>query len=148
MNNYNFGLTNFITLYKLLNKEDLWEILKYNEKLNDFLDNQRIRPDVILINSSADKLKRFIDNFRRFRNEDLLIHGWYSHIMLECIVENVCIGLSTVNYNKIRKVIEIPSFYGLILLNFVPKYEVFIDFKFDRATVDLYKKLCCDGQGR
>lgn len=138
-NKYNFDLTN---LYDLLNTRNIWDLIHHNNKLNEILSEERIKPDITLTPSTFDNYAKFIDGHIHDKVSDVLVNYWYSHVLKENIIDNLYINFSTDLYNRIKEAVgSNPSFMDEILLNNMPKYEVKIFFNAIKAERDLYNVL-------
>ena len=129
----------FMNLYELLNKRNIWDIIYHHKRLNDILSEQKIKPDIILTPSTFDNYVKFVNGHIQKKTGNVFVNYWYVHIMMEVIVNNLYINCSTEFYYKIKESIGLnPSFMDEIFLNNIPKYEIKVFFNGIRAERDLY----------
>lgn len=136
-NEYNFD---FLDITELILRKNIYEIISHHKKINKLLTNEKVIPDFNLISTTTDDYEKFINTY--IPDTNLWLSNLQSHLLLKVITDNLHINISTDLYYKIKDALSPnPTFYQLIFLNNIPRYEIKIYFNEKRAEKDLHNLL-------
>lgn len=136
-NAYNFD---FLDITELILHKNIYEIVSHHNKINKLLTNEKVIPDLKLISTTTDDYTKFINKY--ISDTNCWLSNLQSHLLLKVITNNLHINISTDLYYKIKEALgPNPTFYQLIFLNNIPRYEIKIYFNEIQAEKDLHNLL-------
>lgn len=133
-------------MYDVLYTKNIYTLIYRNKRFQEVM-NVKVIPDIIMMPSTPSDYDKFItghilDFYTSLYHINGMYNNLYIHNITKIILDNLYINFSTDLHDKIEQALgPNPSFYNMILLNNIPKYEIKIFFNGIKAERDLYDVL-------